>query len=132
MRSPIDQSLIALSAVALLVPLFMTVESRAALTNYVVAWNAYSPSEATIAVECKVGPAETTFTERASAPATQTSINVQMDTKPGDVVECRILARWGDQVSLPSEVASYTVPFPRLSPPTGVRLNVSLPAPGAL
>lgn len=118
------------AAVALVLPLLVTV-GESAQTNYRISWDPYPQPEATIIAECKVG-AEATFTERGSVSAAQSSITVQMDTNPGNVVQCHVKARWGDQESLPSEVASYTVPFPPLNPPANVTMDVSQVAPGAL
>lgn len=126
------KKVLAVSAVAALLPLLVTVESAAVQTTYRVAWDPYTPTQATIVVECMVGPTETIFTERATVPATQNSVNFQMDTNPGDTIQCQVKARWGNQESLPSGVASYSVPFPPLGPPSGVSLSESPRVPGAL
>lgn len=118
------------AAVALVLPLLVTV-GESAQTNYRISWDPYPHPEATIIAECQVG-VETSFTERGSVSAAQNSVIVQMDTNPGNIIQCRAKARWGDQESLPSGVASYTVPFPPLNPPAGVTIRESLVVPGAL
>lgn len=87
-----------------------------AVQQYRLTWDPL-PADQTVVGECRVNAAP--FAVVGEAPG-DGGILFSVDVRPGDTLECRVLARKaGFTDSAYSEVASSTVP---LEAPTGVRV----------
>lgn len=107
--------------VALAMPLSVTFYGTADGANqtFTTTWDSYTYPLATAHAECRKGT--NNYVEVGSGLASA-AISFVVDVSPGDQVDCTVFTTWGDQTSPRSEVASTTIPFPKLPAPTGVRV----------
>lgn len=108
-------SVLLLMAVLLLAPFAVSA------SDFRIVWDTYPYPQATMSGSCGInGDIKVPV---GSIAASVGALDMALSVTYGDVIECEVVATYGDKTSIPGG-GSVTVPFPDLPVPSGVMIIV--------